>query len=106
MIHRFQSKNAPPVIMLDDLAHRIFDVIKRPFENKGIFLLEQIPIYIERLEVAIEAERINTSKSTHINQKNQSTPAQDPLARRAYPFLELLREALKNGEPIVWGANY
>ncbi len=98
MIHQFQSKNTAPVVMLDDLTHRIFNAIGRPFENQGIFLPEQIPGYIQRLQAAIDTERDNASS----NEDDQSADP-DPLGRRAFPFLELLRHALKNQEPVVWG---
>lgn len=105
MIHQFQTKNAAPVIMLDDLTHRIFQVIGRAVETKGILLPEQIPTYIERLETAIEAERIAKNEVIDTDEDEQAI-RQDPLGRRAYPFLELLRLAHKNHEPIVWGVNY
>ncbi len=98
MIHQFQTKNAAPVIMLDDLTHRIFNAIGRPFENQGIFLPEQIPEYIEQLQAAIDTEQ-NLESSDEDDQS--ANP--DPLGRRAYPFLELLRQALKDQEPVVWG---
>lgn len=103
MIHQFQTKNAAPVIMLDDLTHRIFNAIGRPFQNQGIFLPEQIPGYIERLQAAIDAEQNKVSSlDTPRDDDDQSTDP-DPLGRRAYPFLELLRQALKNQEPVIWG---
>lgn len=102
MIHQFQTKNAAPVIMLDDLTHRIFNAIGRPFQNQGIFLPEQIPGYIERLQAAIDAEHDKAPSSGTGDDEDQSTDP-DPLGRRAYPFLELLRQALKNQEPVIWG---
>ncbi len=103
MIHQFQTKNAAPVIMLDDLTHRIFNAIGRPFENQGIFLPEQIPGYIERLQGAIDAEQNKAPSSASASDDEDQSSEPDPLGRRAYPFLELLRQALKNQEPIVWG---
>jgi len=101
MIHQFQTKNAAPVIMLDDLTHRIFNAIGRPFVNQGIFLPEQIPAYIERLQSAINTEQNDASSSCATNDDQSDKP--DTLGRRAYPFLELLRQALKDQEPVVWG---
>ncbi|MEY3724757.1 MAG: hypothetical protein RLZZ365_692 [Pseudomonadota bacterium] len=101
MIHQFQTKNATPVIMLDDLTHRIFNAIGRPFENQGIFLPEQIPAYIERLQAAIDAEQNDASSSSATDDDQSANP--DPLGRRAYPFLELLHQALQDQEPVVWG---
>ena len=102
MIHQFQTKNAAPVIMLDDLTHRIFNAIGRPFENQGIFLPEQIPEYIERLQAAINAEQNSASSSSASDDDDQSAGL-SPLGRRAYPFLELLRRAQESQEPVVWG---
>ncbi len=102
MIHQFQTKNAAPVIMLDDLTHRIFHAIGRPFENQGIFLPEQIPGYIDRLQAVIDAEPNDASRLSTTDHPDES-PNPDPLGRRAYPFLELLRKALKDQEPVVWG---
>ena len=104
MIHRFQTKNAAPVIMLDDLTHRIFSAIERPFEKKGIFLPEQIPTYIARLEAVIKAERSTASETSTSEEAAQSVTT-DPLGQRAYPLLMLLRQALSDREPIVWGVD-
>ena len=103
MIHQFQTKNAAPVIMLDDLTHRIFNAIGRPFENRGVFLPEQIPGYIERLQAAIDAEQNKVPSSDSPSDDEDQSSEPDPLGRRAYPFLELLRQALKDQEPLVWG---
>lgn len=103
MIHQFQTKNAAPVIMLDDLTHRIFNAIGRPFENQGIFLPEQIPEYIERLQAAIDAEQNKVTSADTLSDDEDQSSESDPLGRRAYPFLELLRQALKDQEPVVWG---
>jgi hypothetical protein len=104
MIHQFQTKNCAPVIMLDDLTERIFNVLGRPFEPKGIFLTEQIPGYIATLEKAIEAERTTDQEKTKSGLQAQKIK-KDPLGRRAHPFLELLKQSQKNGEPIIWGVN-
>jgi len=103
MIHQFQTKNAAPVIMLDDLTQRIFNAIGRPFENQGIFLPEQIPAYIERLQAAINAEQNDASSSSASDDNDDQLAGLSPLGRRAYPFLELLRRAQESQEPVVWG---
>ena len=104
MIHKFRTKNAAPVIMLDDLTQSIFNAIERPFENKGIFLPEQIPTYIARLEAVIGTEQNSASEASNSDEEVQPA-SEDPLGRRAYPFLMLLRQALKDHEPVVWGVD-
>ena len=88
--------------MLDDLTERIFSVMQRSFESSGILLPEQIPNYLNRLDQAIQLERDSQTKTNDVS--DQSTrPKKDPLGRRAFPFIELLKQALKNNEPVVWG---
>lgn len=88
--------------MLDDLSERIFTVMQRPFESTGILLPEQIPNYLHLLDEAIQLERNATSKVLDVSE--QSTVCKkDPLGRRAFPFMELLKQAQRNNEPVVWG---
>jgi len=37
MIYQFRSKAGPDVIMLSDLTERIFAILGRPLEARGIF---------------------------------------------------------------------
>ncbi len=88
--------------MLSDLAERIFAAMNRPFESKGILLPEQLPEYISRLDNAIESERIANLKNS--DQSDEPNALQkDPLGRRAFPFMVLLKQARKNNESVVWG---
>lgn len=88
--------------MLDDLTERIFAVMLRPFEATGILLPEQIPDYIIRLEKVIKLERLADTKKSNASDQTNSL-RKDPLERRAFPFLELLKQAQKNNEGVVWG---
>ena len=102
MIHHFQAKNCAPVIMLDDLSERIFTLMQRSFESTGILLPEQIPNYLHLLDAAIQLERNTTSKATAASEQS-TVSRKDPLGRRAFPFMELLKQAQRNNEPVVWG---
>ena len=55
MIYQFRSKAGPDVIMLADLTKRIFDILGRPMEPRGILTVEQLPDLITALETAIHA---------------------------------------------------
>jgi hypothetical protein len=50
MIYQFRSKAGPDVIMLADLTKRIFDILGRPLEPRGILTEEQLPTLIATLE--------------------------------------------------------
>jgi len=97
MLYRFHSKNSPDCLMLQDLSERIFKVMHRELTKEGILLVEQLPGLIACLEEAIEQDVELRSEA------NQDGPQVDRLGQRAFPFLALLRSALKKQDPVVWG---
>jgi hypothetical protein len=108
MLYKFQCKKSADVLMLEDLTSKIFAIIGRPLEPRGIFLLEQLPIAIAKLEAAI-AEDIERKKNPAENARPESSEESghsinhDRLRQRAYPFINLLKEALLNEEMVSWG---
>ena len=101
MIYQFRSKAGPDVIMLADLTQRIFDILGRPLEPRGIFTVEQLPTLITNLENAILKDLEERAKS---NADDQEKPKlADRLGQRAYPFLELMKQAKSKEEPVLWG---
>jgi hypothetical protein len=91
--------------MLGDLTQKIFDIIGRPLEDKGVFLLEQIPTAIAKLEEAIAQDLELRKASVDDNEmSSEKAPAKsDRLGQRAFPFVKLLKEALANNEMVIWG---
>ncbi len=102
MIYQFRSKAGPDVIMLADLSKRIFDIFGRPLEPRGILTVEQLPTLITTLETAILKDLEERSKSQRENGEEKLKLA-DRLGQRAYPFLELMKQANGKHEPIIWG---
>ena len=104
MIYQFRSKAGPDVIMLADLTQRIFDILGRPQEPRGILTIEQLPSLITALETAILKDLEERSKSNTAEQENTEKPKlADRLGQRAYPFLELMKQAKAKDEPVMWG---
>lgn len=104
MIYQFRSKAGADVIMLADLTQRIFDILGRPLEPRGILTVEQLPALITSLENAILEDLENRSKNNVDDQENLERPKlADRLGQRAYPFLELMKQAKSKDEPIMWG---
>jgi len=102
MIYQFRSKAGPDVIMLADLTKRIFDIFARPLEPRGILTIEQLPSLITTLETAILKDLKERSQSQ--SDKGIEKPRlADRLGQRAYPFLELMKQANGKHEPIMWG---
>ena len=104
MIYQFRSKAGPDVIMLADLTQRIFEILGRPLEPRGILTVEQLPLLIIALETAILKDLEDRAKSNTSDQENIEKPKlADRLGQRAYPFLELMKQAKAKGEPVMWG---
>jgi len=94
MIYQFRSKAGPDVIMLADLTQRIFDILGRPLEPRGILTKEQLPTLITALETAILQDLEERSKANNpANEKTEKPKLADRLGQRAYPFLELMKQA-------------
>jgi hypothetical protein len=108
MLYKFQCKKSADVLMLEDLTSKIFAIIGRPLEPRGIFLLEQLPIAIAKLEAAIAEDierKKNPSENTSAESSEESAQSinHDRLGQRAYPFINLLKQALLNEEMVSWG---
>ena len=104
MIYQFRSKAGPDVIMLADLTQRIFEILGRPLEPRGILTVEQLPALIIALETAILKDLEERAKSNATDQENTEKPKlADRLGQRAYPFLELMKQAKAKDEPVMWG---
>jgi hypothetical protein len=102
MIYQFRSKAGPDVIMLADLTKRIFDIFARPLEPRGILTIEQLPKLITTLETAILKDLEERSKS-QTDGGVEKLKLADRLGQRAYPFLELMKQANAKDEPVMWG---
>ncbi|OWS69867.1 DUF1840 domain-containing protein [Polynucleobacter campilacus] len=102
MIYQFRSKAGPDVIMLADLTKRIFDIFARPLEPRGILTVEQLPKLITTLETAILNDLEERSKSQRAD-GGENLKLADRLGQRAYPFLELMKQASAKDEPVMWG---
>ncbi len=104
MIYQFRSKAGPDVIMLADLTQRIFEILGRPLEPRGILTVEQLPALIIALETAILKDLEDRAKSNTSDQENTEKPKlADRLGQRAYPFLELMKQSKAKDEPVMWG---
>jgi hypothetical protein len=104
MIYQFRSKAGPDVIMLADLTQRIFDILGRPLEPRGILTEEQLPALITTLETAILNDLEERKKASENKDGESKKPKlADRLGQRAYPFLELMKQARAKNESVMWG---
>jgi len=104
MIYQFRSKAGPDVIMLADLTKRIFDILGRPLDPRGILTVEQLPNLLTALETAILKDLEERAKVNEDSENGAEKPKlADRLGQRAYPFLELMKQARSKDEPVMWG---
>lgn len=104
MIYQFRSKAGPDVIMLADLTQRIFDILGRPLEPRGILTEEQLPALITALETAILKDLEERAKvRSEMDEGKEKPKLADRLGQRAYPFLELMKQANAKKESVMWG---
>ena len=104
MLITFQSPAAPDVVMLRDLAQYLLGLVGKRLDARGVILHDELPLAISRLEAAISddekaeivLESFQYSREHH--QQSGSGPSQ-----RAWPFLDMLREARKQNADIIWG---
>lgn len=103
MLYKFQSKKSADVLMLGDLTQRIFEIIEKPLEPRGAFLIEQLPIAIAKLEAAIAQDDALRKEEANEEKPIEQRLKADRLGQRAFPFICLLKDALANEELVVWG---
>jgi hypothetical protein len=90
--------------MLADLTKRIFDILGRPLDPRGILTVEQLPNLITALETAILKDLEERAKVHEESENGAEKPKlADRLGQRAYPFLELMKQARAKDEPVLWG---
>jgi hypothetical protein len=76
----------------------------RPLEPRGILTVEQLPDLITALETAILKDLEERAKVNEDSENGAEKPKlADRLGQRAYPFLELMKQARSKDEPVMWG---
>jgi hypothetical protein len=112
MLIKFKSKAAADVIMYEEHAKLILDLLGKD-TKQGIITVEQAGPAIAAIEAEIERLHQLAAEET---KKNELEPddaygdleqaGQAPTVKfstRAYPLLEMLRAAEKDKQPVVWG---
>lgn len=111
MLITFKSKAAADIVMYEEHAKRLLDVLGKDVKQ-GIITAAETDDAITRLEAEIAAERARreaakqeAAKNDEDEEEDQQKPAEEPIAlgTRAYPLLEMLRAASKSKHDVVWG---
>lgn len=105
MLITFKSRASIDVMMLENLAQFLLAIIGKRLEERGVISRDELPLAIARLESAIVEDKQKQAKQDshfHDDEEGQE-PHAIGLAQRAYPLLDMLREAHKKDSDIVWG---
>lgn len=122
MIYEFKSRATGTVIMTKPVAEWILQIIGKAPGRTGIITVEQMPGAVDALNRAIEQEKEElraerrametagqrpTDDAAAADDDGKADTDADPypisLAQRAFPFIDLLKEAHRAGKDITWG---
>ncbi|MDP2794387.1 MAG: DUF1840 domain-containing protein [Sulfurisoma sp.] len=102
----FQSDASGDVMMFDEVAHRMMDLMGKEHSRRGVITVEQMPECIARLKAVIAEDRARARAQA--NPRDDETEetgvaARVGLAQRALPLVELLERSLVREKPVLWG---
>ncbi len=108
MLVTFKSKAAADVLMYEEHAKRILDLLHKDVK-RGIITAGEIPQAIARVEQEIddirrrqEEERARRAEAGEPEEEHEVSEGVG-FATRAFPLLEMLRMAEKKGKDVMWG---
>lgn len=118
MLVTFKSKAAAEVMMYEEHAKRILDLLNKDVK-RGIITAEEMPDAIAAVEAEIAAtrshppsEEVTRDVLAHHGHPHHAGDSDDDddqpvqfvsFATRAYPLLEMMRAAQHNRQGILWG---
>lgn len=113
MLITFKSKAASEVVMYKEHAKRILDLLHKDLD-RGVITAAETAGAITRLEAEITESRLHTVSEEvqrdvavhhgdHGDDNDHEPAAIVTFSSRAYPLLEMLRAAHKDGQDVVWG---
>jgi fructose-1,6-bisphosphatase/sedoheptulose 1,7-bisphosphatase-like protein len=108
MIYRFSSKAAGDLVMLGANGDELLRILGREPAPKGIIEAAAMPAAIAALEAAVAAAESapDTAADARPDADNDEEHARErgvSLRQRVWPMLEMLRRAMADDTPVVWG---
>lgn len=113
MLVTFKSKAAAEVLMYEEHARRILDLLRKDVKQ-GIITAAEAPQAISILETEIAesrkhhaSEEMERDVLAHHGEEGDDNEHEKiervSFATRAYPLLEMLRAARAGGNDVMWG---
>lgn len=105
----FRSRAAGEIFMFAETARRLFEIIGRQESPRGVITADQVPEALRKLVAAVEEEKAQlkaASEDAELREKQGDGTVQPrpiTLGQRAFPLIEMLREAQKKKVDVTWG---
>lgn len=96
----FQSDVGADVMMFDDVAQRMMELMGKEKATRGVVTVQQMPEAIAALRAAIAQDK--AAHSGDDGEGKEGAPRVS-LTQRAVPLIELLEISLARGKPVMWG---
>jgi hypothetical protein len=97
----FRSEVGPDVMMFNDVAHRMMELMGKDRTTRGVVTVEQLPDAIARLKAAAARDRGQPRNDANDGEEEAEPPV--GLAQRIAPLVELLEISLGRDKPVTWG---
>ncbi|MGH8806459.1 MAG: DUF1840 domain-containing protein [Noviherbaspirillum sp.] len=113
MLVTFKSKAAAEVLMYEEHAKRILDLLHKDVK-RGIITSAETPHVVAKLEAEIAESRLHPTSEelqrdvmAHHGESGDDNEHEQiefvSFAMRAYPLLAMLRAARQDGYDVMWG---
>ena len=113
MLVTFKSKAAAEVVMYEEHAKVLLDLIKKDVK-RGVITAEEAVDVVAKLETVVGESKIHSTTeevtrdiTAHHNDVTEDHDHEHSqhvsFATRAFPLLEMLRAAQKGGNDVLWG---
>jgi hypothetical protein len=108
MMYKFKSKAAGDLIMTQPVGDRLLSLIGKAATPQGIIEVDQMPAALQALEAAVAAESPRPANdddddTSGSERKGVKSPDHVTLRQRVWPMVEMMKLALAEKQPIVWG---
>lgn len=111
MIYRFRSRNDADVVMTQQVAERVLQVIGKDVTKEGIVQPAQLPAAIAALQAAVATDDASRAGRVDDARDDRDEPdegdAKAPVdtvsfRRRVWPLVEMLKRAQAGDDAVTW----
>ena len=111
MLVTFNSSVSGEMLMQAEVAKRLLELIGKECTARGVITLEQLPEALALLRRAVAEEKTGQQQAGAVDNgypdPDDETSAEPPvgLARRAFPFIEMLEWTQREDGFVLWEAS-